>query len=152
MTACCMQGVDAQQPPPASIKLVSILPAQLVECSNSSSQGEVPPLPDVPAGLLQRQQEVHQLWQHLEAYIKDFEGLCSIIQGLTGSAVHPHAIDALQLRAHGQAGGLEGMSSTPGAGECVSAPQSAQGTAGQWSCPVSKTCQQDMPGHPSLWT
>ena len=70
----------------------------------------------VPPELLQQQQEVEQLWGQLQQYMQDFEGLRSMVQHLVGSAVHPYAIDAAQLRAYGQDGG-EPAGMAPGAGE-----------------------------------
>jgi hypothetical protein len=60
---------------------------------------------------------VAQLWHQLQQYMEDFKGLRSMVQHLVGSAAHPYAIDAVQLRAYGQAGGFEGMAAAPAAGE-----------------------------------
>jgi hypothetical protein len=71
----------------------------------------------VPAELQQQQQEVQQLWQQLRQYMQDFAGLRSMVQHLVGTAAHPYAIDAVQLRAYGQAAGIGGMAAAPAAGE-----------------------------------
>lgn len=106
-----LQGTEEQQPPQPSIKLASILPAQL------SSGIAAAAAAGLPADLQQSQQEVQQLWQQVEAYVQEFEGLRSMVQHLAGSSRHPYAIDAMQLRAYGQAGGLGDIAAAPGAGE-----------------------------------
>jgi len=106
-----LQGTEEQQPPQPSIKLASTLPAQP---SSGIAAGAAAGL---PADLQQRQQEVQQVWQQVEAYVQEFEGLRSMVQHLAGSSRHPYAIDAMQLRAYGQAGGLGDIAAAPGAGE-----------------------------------
>lgn len=110
-----LQGEEQQQPP--SIKLASILPAQLTAATSNSSSLEPAALSALPVELQQQHQQVAQLWQQLQQYMEDFKGLRSMVQHLVGSAAHPYAIDAVQLRAYGQAGGFEGMAAAPAAGE-----------------------------------
>lgn len=109
---CDLQGEAGLQPP--SIRLASILPADL---SFSTDSLEAAARSCMAVELLQQQQEVQQVWQLLQQYMQDFGGLSSMVQHLVGSAAHPYAIDAVQLRAYGQAGGLEGMAAAPAAGE-----------------------------------
>jgi hypothetical protein len=61
----------------------------------------------------QQQQEVQRLWQQLDGHLQHFQQLRQLVDGLSGSGAHPHAIDAAQLRACGsldgapQAAGLD---------------------------------------------
>jgi hypothetical protein len=74
--------------------------------------GRHPPTPaQLPGSVLEQQQELQQLWAQLEGHIQEFDSLAGLVQGLSGSDVHPHAIDGAALRAAGQ---LPGAPSTAG--------------------------------------
>jgi hypothetical protein len=107
-----LQGAEDAQG--CSIRLASVLPAQL-DLSGGSSNPEG--LCSVPGPLQQQLEEVQVLWQQLQGYLHGFEGLRGMVQHLVGTAAHPYAIDAVQLRAYGQAGGIQCTTTAPGAGK-----------------------------------
>jgi hypothetical protein len=109
---CALQGAEDAQG--RSIRLASVLPAQLDLGTGSNDPAA---LCSIPGPLQQQLQEVQGLWQQLQGYLQGFEGLRGMVQHLVGTAAHPYAIDAVQLRAYGQAGGIQCTTATPGAGE-----------------------------------
>lgn len=111
---CVQQGLVQQQAP--STRLATVLPAQLSSSSGGSGLA-CAGLCSVPPELQQQQHQVEQLWESLQQYMQDFEGLQRMVQHLVGSAVHPYAIDAGQLRAFAQAGELPAAAAPPAAGE-----------------------------------
>lgn len=135
-----LQGEEQLQPP--SIKLASILPAQLTAATTTSGSSSLEPaaLSALPEELQRQHQQVAQLWQQLQQYMEDFKGLRSMVQHLVGSAAHPYAIDAVQLRAYGQAGGFEGMAAAPAAGESRRSVERGTGMYGQKTALSAHMC------------
>lgn len=131
-----LQSVEGPHPP--SMRLATVLPADL---TSSSTSLEAAALSRVPAELQQQEEEVKQLWQQLQQYMQEFEGMRSMVQHLVGSAAHPYAIDAVQLRAYGQAAGIDGMAAAPAAGEDCSTPQVKAAERLQHNMSLEDACQ-----------
>lgn len=127
-----------QQAP--SIRLTTVLPAQL----SSSSGLECAGLCSVPPELQEQQHQVEQLWESLQQYMQDFEGLQRMVQHLVGSAGHPYAIDAAQLRAFAHAGELPAAAAAPAAGEggCCSPGAGPLACVGTGDAPSQEGCLQ----------
>lgn len=56
----------------------------------------------LPEDLMQQYSELEGLWGQLEQHTQHYKELSQIVDGLSGSDIHPHAIDAVKLRQYGQ--------------------------------------------------
>lgn len=77
--------------------------------TSTSYQGQQRPML-LPEELMQQYSELKGLWTQLMQHMQQYAGLSQLVDGLTGSGVHPHAIDAMKLRQCGQLP----LASTPG--------------------------------------